>query len=421
MSLSMSSAVPFDHLETRDPASREVALFNMLPGLIARAKQIAPGWAAHLQPVDAGAITSRTALSTLPVLRKADLKAAQTAHPPFGNFVSREPGSIARIYVSPGPIFEPEGFGADWWRSARALHAAGFTKADIVHNTFAYHLTPGGWIMDAGARALGCTVIPAGPGNTEQQLDAIEHLRPTAYTGVPDYLKILLDKAKEAGRDASSFKRAFVSGGALFPSLRQEYKDRGISCTQAYATADLGLIAYESIGPNGTIEGMIVDEGVIVEIVRPGTGDPVPAGDVGEVVVTSFNRDYPMIRFATGDMSAILPGLSPCGRTNMRIKGWLGRADQTTKVKGMFVHPEQIAAIGKRHVELGRLRLVVARAGEQDVMTLHAESANSDPALEDRLAASIVELTKLKGDVVLVPPGSLPNDGKVIADERTYT
>jgi phenylacetate-CoA ligase len=300
------------------------------------------------------------------------------------------------------------------------VHAAGFTKDDIVHNTFAYHLTPGGWIMDAGARALGCTVIPAGPGNTEQQLDAIEHLRPTAYTGVPDYLKILLDKAKEAGRDASSFEKAFVSGGALFPSLRQEYKERGITCTQAYATADLGLISYESVGPNGITEGMIVDEGVILEIVRPGTGEPLAAGEVGEVVVTSFNRDYPMIRFATGDMSAVLPGISPCGRTNMRIKGWLGRADQTTKVKGMFVHPEQIAAIGKRHPELGRLRLVVTRVGEQDAMTLKAEAPSNDPALSAKLAQSIVDLTKLKGEVAIVAPGTLPNDGKVISDERAY-
>ena len=410
----------FDHLETRDPASREQALFNMLPSLIERAMAKAPGWAAHLKGVDARAITSRDALATLPVLRKSDLKDAQLKSPPFGNFAIDEPGGFGRIFQSPGPIFEPEGFGADWWRSARAMHAAGFTKDDIVHNTFAYHLTPGGWIMDAGARALGCAVIPAGPGNTEQQLDAIEHIRPTAYTGVPDYLKILLDKAKEAGRDASSFKRAFVSGGALFPSLRQQYKDRGITCTQAYATADLGLIAYESLGPNGITEGMIVDEGVIVEIVGPGTGEPLPAGEVGEVVVTSFNRDYPMIRFATGDMSAVLPGVSPCGRTNMRIKGWLGRADQTTKVKGMFVHPEQIAAIGKRHPELGRLRLVVTRAGEQDAMTLMAEAPSNDPALAIGLAQSIVDLTKLKGEVEIVAVGTLPNDGKVISDERSY-
>ena len=414
------SSPHFDQLETRDPASREQAQFNLLPSLIERAMAKAPGWAAHLKGVDAKSVTSRAALAVLPVLRKSDLKDAQSKAPPFGNFAIVEPGSIGRICVSPGPIFEPEGFGADWWRSARAMVAAGFTKDDIVHNTFAYHLTPGGWIMDAGARALGCAVIPAGPGNTEQQLDAIEHLRPTAYTGVPDYLKILLDKAKEAGRDASSFQKAFVSGGALFPSLRQEYKERGITCTQAYATADLGLIAYESLGPNGITDGMIVDEGVILEIVRPGTGEPLPAGEVGEVVVTSFNRDYPMIRFATGDMSAVLSGVSPCGRTNMRIKGWLGRADQTTKVKGMFVHPEQIAAIGKRHPDLGRLRLVVTRTGEQDTMTLKAESTSSDAALSARLAQSITDLTKLKGEVMFVAPGSLPNDGKVISDERTY-
>ncbi len=414
-------SAPFDYLERRDPVQREQALFNMLPGFIARAKQVAPGWAAHLKDMDASSITSREALSTLPVLRKSDLKTQQGAHPPFGGFVSTEPGTVGRIMVSPGPIFEPEGFGADWWRSARAMHASGFTKADIVHNTFAYHLTPGGWIMDAGARALGCAVIPAGPGNTEQQLDAIEHLRPTAYCGVPDYLKILLDKAKEGKRNATSFKRAFVSGGALFPSLRQEYTDRGITCTQAYATADVGIIAYESSNPDGTIEGMIIDEAVIVEIVKPGTGEPLPAGEVGEVVVTSFNRDYPMIRFATGDMSAVLAGVSPCGRTNMRIKGWLGRADQTTKVKGMFVHPEQIAALAKRHPELGRLRLVVGRSGEQDTMTLKAECATMDEALTAKIAASVVDLTKLKGDVMLVTPGSLLNDGKVIADERTYT
>ncbi len=412
---------PFDQLETRDPEAREQALFNMLPGFIALAKAVAPGWAVHLKNSDAATVTSRAELAKVAVLRKSDLKVAQAAQPPFGGFVSSEPGSVSRIFVSPGPIFEPEGFASDWWRSARAAHAAGFTKADIVHNTFAYHLTPGGWIMDAGARALGCTVIPAGPGNTEQQLDAIQHLRPTAYMGVPDYLKILLDKAREAGRDASSFRKAFVSGGALFPSLREEYRTRGITCTQAYATADLGVIAYESAGPDGLIEGMIVDEALIVEIVRPGTGEPLPAGEVGEVVVTSFNRDYPMIRFATGDMSAVLPGISPCGRTNMRIKGWLGRADQTTKVKGMFVHPEQIAGLSKRHPELGRLRLVVSRVNEQDTMTLKAESATTDQAFATTLAASIVELTKLKGNVVLVPPGSLPNDGKVIADERTYT
>lgn len=415
------AAAPYDYLETRTPKAREQALMNMLPGLVARAKKVAPGWERHLADVDPAAVTSRAALARLPVLRKGDLKSRQAEIPPFGGFASTEPGVVGRIFQSPGPIFEPEGTGADWWRSARAMHAAGFTRSDIVHNTFAYHLTPGGWIMDAGARALGCAVVPAGPGNTEQQLDSIAQLRPTAYVGVPDYLKILLDKAKEAGRDASSFKKAFVSGGALFPSLRQEYRDRGISCLQGYATADLGMIAYESPGPDDKIEGMIIDEALIVEIVRPGTGDPVPDGDVGEIVVTSFNRDYPMIRLATGDMSAVLAGVSPCGRTNTRIKGWLGRADQTTKVKGMFVHPEQVAAIGKRHPELGRLRLVVGRSGEQDTMVLKAESAAIDAGLAEKIAQSVQDLTKLKGQVELVPPGSLANDGKMIADERTYT
>ena len=319
--------------------------------------------------------------------------------------------------MSPGPIFEPEGLGNDWWRSARALFAAGFRSGDVVLNTFAYHLTPGGWILDAGARALGCVVVAAGPGNTEQQIEAIAHLQPSAFVGVPDYLKILLDKSREAGRPAASFKRALVSGGALFPSLRQEYKDRGIAVFQTYATADLGVVAYESIA----LEGLITEEGVIIEIVKPGTGDPVPDGDVGEVVVTAFNRDYPMIRLATGDLSAVMKGTSPCGRTNMRIRGWLGRADQTTKVKGMFVHPEQIALVGKRHPELGRLRLVVDRANEVDIMTLKAESPTRDENLAARVAETVQSITKLKCIVELTAPQSLPNDGKVIADERSYT
>jgi phenylacetate-CoA ligase len=407
----------FDQLETRDPEQRELAQFNLLPDLIRQALAAAPGWADQLRGVDAGAVTSREALGKVPVLRKNSLKDLQAKRPPYGGFATAPAGALARVFMSPGPIFEPEGHGEDWWRAARSLYAAGIRKGDIVHNTFAYHLTPGGWILDSGARALGCTVIAAGPGNSEQQLEAIERLKPTAYVGVPDYLKILLDKAKEARKDASSFRKALVGGGALFPSLRAEYKQRGINTYQTYATADLGIIAYES----PALEGMIVDEGAIVEIVRPGTGDPVAAGEVGEVVVTTFNRDYPMIRFATGDLSAVLPGLSPCGRTNMRIKGWLGRADQTTKVKGMFVHPEHVAEIAKRHPELGRLRLVVARAGEQDTMTLRAESASTDGALKGKLAESLQAITKLKGEVELVAPNSLPNDGKVIADERTYS
>jgi phenylacetate-CoA ligase len=406
----------YDQLETRDPAQRELAQFNLLPDLIRHAMEKAPGWAAQLKDVHPGAVTTRAALAKLPVLRKSALKELQAKSPPYGGFTTAPASSLARIFMSPGPIFEPEGFGEDWWRTSRALFAAGMRKGDIVHNTFSYHLTPGAWILDAGARSLGCAVIAAGPGNTEQQLDIIQYVKPTFYVGVPDYLKILLDKAREAGRDASSFKKALVGGAALFPSLRAEYRERGIATYQTYATADVGIIAYES----EALEGMIVDEGVILEIVRPGTGDPVPAGDVGEVVVTTFNRDYPMIRFGTGDLSAVLPGISPCGRTNMRIKGWLGRADQTTKVKGMFVHPEQVAEVARRHAGLGRVRLVVGRSGEQDIMTLRAEAPGDDVALRAKLAETLQAVTKLKGEVELVAPGTLPNDGKVIADERSY-
>ena len=406
----------FDQLETRDPEQRELAQFNLLPDLIRQAIAAAPGWADHLKGIDPGAANSREGLAD--AAGAAQVRRCTSCRPSGRRSAAsprRRQRSVARVFMSPGPIFEPEGHGEDWWRAARALYAAGVRKGDIVHNTFAYHLTPGGWILDSGARALGCAVIAAGPGNTEQQLEVIQTLKPTVYVGVPDYLKILLDKAKETGKDATSFKKAMVGGGALFPSLRAEYKQRGVATFQTYATADLGIIAYES----QALEGMIVDEGVIVEIVRPGTGDPVPAGEVGEVVVTSFNRDYPMIRFATGDLSAVLPGASPCGRTNMRIKGWLGRADQTTKVKGMFVHPEQVAEVAKRHAGVGRVRLVVGRAGEQDIMTLHAE-AQDDAGLKAKLAETLQAVTKLKGEVEIVAPGSLPNDGKVIADERTY-
>ncbi len=410
----------FDNLETRDPAAREKSQFDLLPDLIRMAQAKAPGMAEHLLGVDAAAVTSREALARLPILRKANLKDLQSKRPPFGGFATAPAGQLARVFLSPGPIFEPEGHASDWWRAARAMYAAGIRPGDIVHNTFAYHLTPGGWIMDSGARALGCTVIAAGPGNTEQQLEVLEHVRPNVYAGVPDYLKILLDKANEANRDASSIKKALVSGGALFPSLRAEYKERGIACFQSFGTADLGMIAYESPGPDGQLDGMMVDEGVIIEIVRPGTGDPVPDGDVGEIVVTSFNRDYPMIRFGTGDMSAVLSGKSPCGRTNMRIKGWMGRADQTTKVKGMFVHPEQVAEIAKRHPGLGRVRLVVGRSGEQDTMRLKVEAAGNDAGLAQRLAETVQAVTKMKAEIEVVAPGSLPNDGRVIADERTY-
>ncbi|MGI9520506.1 MAG: phenylacetate--CoA ligase family protein [Hyphomicrobiaceae bacterium] len=406
----------YDQLESRDPEQRERALFNMLPGFIERAINLAPGWAAHLDGIESSSLDTRETLSKLPLIRKSALKDLQFNSPPFGGFATSEAGVLGRLFMSPGPIFEPEGRGEDWWRSARGFYAAGFRAGDIVHNTFAYHLTPGAWIVDAGARAIGCTVIPAGPGNTEQQLEAIAHLRPTAYCGVPDYLKILLDRAVDAGKDTSSIKRALVSGGPLFPSLRQEYLDRDLKVFQFYGTAEAGNIAYES----EALEGMIVDEGVILEIVQPGTGNPIPDGEVGEVVVTTFNRDYPMIRLATGDLSAILPGQSPCGRTNTRIKGWMGRADQTTKVKGMFVHPEQVVNVAQRHPELARVRLVVAREGEQDMMVLKAESVNHDAGLVESVAQTLQELTKLKGAVQLVPPETLPNDGKIIADERDF-
>ncbi len=403
----------YDALETRDPEQRERDFFARLPDFLARALS-APGWAAQLAGIDPNAVNSRAALARLPVLRKPELAARQRESPPFGGFNLTAPGSTRRLLMSPGPMFEPEGAAQDYWGAARALFAAGFRPSDVVHNCFAYHLTPGGFIMESGAHALGCAIIPAGTGNTEQQLDAIAHFKPSGYVGTPDFLKILLDAAGKAGKDASSLKRGLVSGAALPASLRRELAARGIELCQCYATADLGVIAYES----DAREGMIVNETGLVEIVRPGTGDPVAAGEVGEVLVTSLNPDYPMIRLATGDLSAVMPGQSPCGRTNMRIAGWMGRADQTTKVKGMFVHPAQVAEIGKRHPGLGRLRLAVTRAGEQDMMTLSAECAAPTDGLQEAVAATVQSVTKLRGEVLLVAPGSLPNDGKVIADER---
>jgi phenylacetate-CoA ligase len=374
----------------------------------------APGWAHHLKGVDPKAVTSRAALSQLPLLRKSDLLTLQKQNPPFGGFNVTPPGKAKRLHMSPGPIFEPEGLATDFGGAARATFAAGFRPGEVVHNSYSYHLTPGAYIMEAGAHALGCAVIPGGVGNTEQQLDAIAHYRPSGYLGTPDFIKILLDTAVKTGKDASSIRRGMVSGAALPATLRQEIAERGVDLLQCYAIAETGVISYESEAR----EGMIVNETIILEIVRPGTGDPVPDGDVGEVVVTSFNPDYPMIRLATGDLSAVLPGMSPCGRTNMRIKGWMGRADQTTKVKGMFVHPAQVAEIAKRHPGLGRVRLVVSREAEQDAMTLHAETASADASLADAIGATLQSVTKVRGAVKLVAPGSLPNDGKMIADER---
>jgi len=403
----------YDHLETRGAALRDSEQFAVLHGIIAHAMK-APGWAKHLAGVDVRHVTSRETLAKLPVMRKSDIAALQKEYPPFGGLNVTPPGKAKRLLMSPGPIFEPEGHGDDWWGAARACFAAGMRAGDIVHNSFAYHLTPGGFILESGAHKLGCAVIPGGVGNTEQQLEAIAHYRPSAYIGTPDFLKILLDTAAKSGKDASSIKRGLVSGAALPSSLREELRSRGVQVLQCYATAELGVIAYET----EAMDGMIVNEHVMLEIVRPGTGDPVPDGEVGEVVVTSFNPDYPMIRLATGDLSAILPGLSPCGRTNHRIKGWMGRADQTAKVKGMFVHPKQVAEVGARHAELKRLRLVVGREAEQDTMTLLAEAAGADAAFAEAVAATLQSVTKLRGEVKLVSPGSLPNDGKVIADER---
>jgi len=402
----------YDTLETRDPAARECETFAQLPEQMARA-MTAPGWAKHLDGIDPKSIASRAALAELPLLRKSDLPRLQAETPPFGGFSVTPPGKAKRLLMSPGPIFEPEGHESDFAGVARAMFAAGFREGHIVLNCFSYHLTPGAWMFESAAEALGCPVIPGGVGNTEQQVEAIASLKPDGYTGTPDFLKILLDTAQASGKDASSIKRGLVSGAALPASLRQELSSRGVEVLQCYAIAETGVIAYETAAR----EGLIVNENIIVEIVRPGTGDPVPEGDVGEVVVTSFNPVYPMIRLATGDLSAVLPGRSPCGRTNMRIKGWMGRADQTTKIKGMFVRPEQIAEIARRHPELGRVRLVVTREAEQDAMTLHAESAGGE-GLADAVAVTLQSVTKLKGAVKLVAPGDLPNDGKVIADDR---
>src|SRR4051795_2182035 len=383
----------FDSLETRDPSARERDLFARLPAQIAHA-MTAPGWAKHLAGIDPKSVTGRAALAKLPVLRKSALLGLQKDTPPFGGFNVTPPGKSKRLFMSPGPIFEPEGHTGDY-NGARALFAAGLRAGDVVHNCFSYHLTPGAFILEAGAHALGCAVIPGGVGNTEAQLDAVAQLKPSAYVGTPDFLKILLDAAQKAGKDASSIKRGLVSGAALPASLRKELSQRGVDVKQCYAVAEAGVISYES----DVLEGMILNEDMILEIVRPGTSDPVPDGEVGEVVVTSFNPDYPMIRLATGDLSAVLIGVSPCGRTNMRIKGWMGRADQTTKVKGMFVHPAQVAEIAKRHPELSRIRLTVTRDGEQDAMILLAECATPSDGFDQTIAETLQSVTKLKGTV----------------------
>lgn len=394
-----------------------MALAAALRAQITHAKTNAPFFAEWLKDVDPAAVTGRAALARLPVLRKGNLGAVQKKNPPMGGLLGVPLAQVQHIFMSPGPIFEIDTAEKDYFRGARAMYAAGFRAGDIVHNTFSYHLTPAGIMMETAARALGCIVVPGGVGQTELQLDAIEAIRPVGYVGTPSFLKILLEKAVELGKDISSICNAFVGAEALPPSLRQMFRDHGISTLQSYGTADLGTIAYES----QALEGMIVDEGVVVEIVRPGTGDLVADGDVGEVVVTTFSKAYPLVRFGTGDLSSVLPGISPCGRTNMRIKGWMGRADQRTKVKGMFVDPEQIALIARRHSELGRLRLVVDWVDQQDVMTLKAELADGSSDLAKSVEDNVQSVCKVRGRVEFVAPGSLPNDGKVIDDVRKYT
>ncbi|WP_294644089.1 phenylacetate--CoA ligase family protein [uncultured Aureimonas sp.] len=402
-------------LARREPAARAAAQFATLRTLLAEALARAPGWQAHLGALDPATVTSREALARLPVLRKSDLPRLQDERPPFGGLALKAPGALARLFVSPGPILDPEGFGADWWGAARALDALGLEPGDVLHNSFSYHLTPAGAMFESGAHALGCAVIPAGTAGSEAQVDALARYGARAYVGTPDFLKVLLDKATELGRDVSSLRLALVSGAALPASLKRELEGRGLRLAQAYGTADLGIIAFET---GAAEEGMAVSEEAIVEIVAPGTGDPVPDGEIGELIVTRLNADYPLFRFATGDLSAIHTGTAAGDSTAPRIRGWMGRADQTTKVRGMFVRPEQVATVGKRHPEVGHLRLVVTREGERDVMTLHAEGP--DEAVAAALAETLASVTKLRGTARVVAPGTLPRDGKVIADERRY-
>lgn len=406
----------FDELETRDPEQRETELMAALPGQVALAKTNSSFFGKLYADIDPMAINTREALRQLPVIRKPDVQDAQNAEPPFGGLNAVPVGDMAHVYMSPGPIFEPDGAQRDHWRYARALYAAGFRRGDIVHNTLSYHLTPAGMLVETGCRAIGCAVFPGGVGNTEMQVDAIERLKPTAYAGTPSFLRILLEKADEMGRDSSSYRKASVGAEPLPPSLRQWFEDRGIQTTQGYGTADVGLIAYESL----PVEGMLLDEGLILEICRPGTGEPVAEGEVGEIVVTTFNPIYPLIRYGTGDMTAILPGTSPCGRTATRIKGWMGRADQSCKVRGMFVHAKLVGEIVGRHPEVAKARFVITNPDNRDQMTLKVEAEKGDAALLDAVKQSVTTVTKLRGEVEIVAPGSLPNDGIVVEDARTF-
>jgi phenylacetate-CoA ligase len=397
----------YDDLETRSADARAASLAECLPALLMHALTL-PG-NATLTDFDLTNITSAESLVRLPVLRKSELGAAQKLRPPFGGFSGPD---FEYAFQSPGPLYEPGRTSHDWWRFGRFLHATGIGVGDIVQNCFSYHLTPAGTMFENGARAVGAAVLPAGTGQTELQAQAAHDVGVTGYAGTPDYLKVILEKADEMGLTLAISKAA-VGGGALFPSLRQWYLDRGIACRQCYATADLGNVAYESTA----MEGLILDEGVLVEIVTPGTGNPVPFGEVGEVLVTTLNPDYPLIRFATGDLSAFMEGSSPCGRSNLRIKGWMGRADQTTKIKGMFIRPEQVAVFVAKHPEVTRARVIASRAAESDVMVVKIEG---DVGRADVYAASIAETLKLRAQIEVVAIGTLPKDGVIIEDQRTY-
>jgi phenylacetate-CoA ligase len=412
-----------DALEKRDPAERERQLMARLPQLVEQAR-CARGWNRILEGVDAERIDSRAALAELPITRKADLKALQKADMPFGGLVTRPVGKLARVFMSPGPIFDPEGRGVDWWRFARPMYAAGIRSGSLVQNCFSYHFTPAAFMVEGGAAKLGCAVIPAGAGQTEMQVQAIAELRPDTYVGTPSFLRIIIEKAREMDADISSIQRALMGAEALPESLRSWFRENGVpQVFQTYASADIGSVAYETHVDGVLNPGMVLDEDVILEIVRPGSGEPVEPGDIGEVVVTLFNDDYPLVRFATGDMSAMLVDVppSPCGRTNHRIKGWMGRADQTTKVRAMFVHPSQVQNIARRHPEILKARLVVSGSMANDVMTLHCEVAGAmDKVREEAIVRSIREVTKLRGEVIFAAPGSLPDDDKIIVDVRDY-
>jgi phenylacetate-CoA ligase len=412
-----------DSLETREPAQRESELMQRLPGLVALAKR-APGWSRILGDIDPASINSREALARLPVTRKSELKDLQQQDKPFGGLTSTAPRALSRIYMSPGPIFDAEGRAADWWRFSRPMFAAGVRAGGLLQNCFSYHFTPAAFMVEAGAAHLGCTVIPAGSGQTEMQVQAMADLKPDTYVGTPSFLKIIIEKAREMGADISSVRRAMVSAEALPESLRRWFAEHGVpEVVQVYASADLGNIAYETRTNGALNPGMVLDEEVILEIVRPGSGDPVAPGEVGEVVVTVFNPDYPLIRFGTGDLSAIMTGVPPsaCGRTNTRIRGWMGRADQTTKVRAMFVHPSQVNEIVRRHPLIGKARLVISGKIADETMTLQCEVDDPAGADDAAIVACIRDVTKLRGGVQFVARGSLPNDGKIIDDARDYS